>query len=63
MTVNLDDPFLSVKQIAEIFNVKPSHVRIWLTTGKLKGVKFDAQWRVQKSVVIQFAQDAYGDGE
>ena len=63
MTVDLDDPFLTVKQVAEIFNMKPYAIRVWLKEGKLKGVKFDAQWRIQKSVVVQFAQAAYGDGE
>ena len=63
MVIDLDDPFLSVNDVAKIFNVRPYAVRQWLKDGKLKGVKIESQWRVQKSVVIKFAQDAYGEAE
>lgn len=60
MTVNLDDPFLSVERIAKIFDVRPYAVRQWLKDGKLKGAKVESQWRVQTSEVQRFAQEAYG---
>lgn len=60
-TVDLDDPFLSIKQVSEIFAVRPYAVREWIKDGKIKGVKISSQWRIQKSVVQKFAQDAYGD--
>lgn len=59
--VDLDDPFLSIKQVAEIFAVRPYAVREWINKDKIKGVKIAHQWRIQKSVVQKFAQDAYGD--
>ena len=61
--IDLDDPFLTVNKVAEIFSVRPYAVRAWLKEGKMKGVKIDNQWRVQKSVVVAFAQAAYGEEE
>jgi len=61
--VDLNDRFLTIKEIAEIFAVRPYAVREWIKSGKLKGVKLDNQWRVQKSVVQAFAQSKYGEME
>ena len=59
--VDLDDKFLTPKEVADIFGVRTYAVREWLKTGKIKGVKIESQWRIQKSVVQAYAQKKYGE--
>lgn len=61
MTIDVNDPFMPVEDVATIFAVKPYTVRNWLKDGSLRGIKVNNQWRVQKSVVEAFAQAMYGE--
>lgn len=58
---SLENPLLSVAQVAKIFAVKPYTVRMWLKSGKLKGRKVNGQWKVLKSDMIQHLQEQFGD--
>lgn len=58
----VDDPFMTVPEVAKIFAVKPYTVRHWIKEGKLEGVKLPGgQWRVRRSTITEFAQKMYGD--
>lgn len=62
--LNVDDPFLRVPEVAQIFAVKPYTVRQWIKAGKLEGVKLPGgQWRVRRSTVTEFAQKMYGEND
>ncbi|WOL41370.1 helix-turn-helix domain-containing protein (plasmid) [Pyramidobacter sp. YE332] len=43
------DKLLTVKEVAEIIGVHIDTVRIWLRTGRMKGVKFGKAWRIPES--------------
>lgn len=61
-TPTLEDPFLTVPQVAKIFAVKTHTVRLWMREGKMEGHKLPGgQWRILTSTVNKFAQDMYGD--
>jgi excisionase family DNA binding protein len=57
----IDDPLLTVTQVAGIFQVTKGTVRLWLNDKKLKGTKLNTHWRIRKSEVARFANDLYGD--
>jgi excisionase family DNA binding protein len=59
---SLEDPFLTVPQVAEIFAVRTHTIRLWMREGKLEGRKLPGgQWRILQSEVTKFAQAMYGD--
>jgi excisionase family DNA binding protein len=54
--------FLTVGEVAEIFNVTDYTVRVWLKSGKLNGFKpAGQQWRITQSEVVAFANKQYGE--
>lgn len=56
-----DDPYMTVEQIAEFFQVTPYTVRDWLKNSVLAGTKLNGRlWRVRKSEVVRFANEKYG---
>lgn len=55
-----DDPLLSPATVAQIFGVKPYTVTEWINQGKLKGVKVNRLWRIQRSEMIRYANERYG---
>lgn len=58
---SLDDPLLTVDEVAKIFSVTPRTVRLWCSEGKLKSVKLSTGGRrVLKSDMVNFANERYG---
>jgi excisionase family DNA binding protein len=58
----VNDPLLTVSQVADIFQVTKATVRLWLNDGsKLKGIKVNTHWRIRQSEVTRFANQLYGD--
>lgn len=56
-----DDPLLSPRRVAELFDVKPITVIEWIKAGKLKASKVGNRWRIQRSEMVRFANAQYGD--
>ena len=57
-----DDPYMTVEQVAEFFQVTPYTVRDWLKNNILSGTKLNGRlWRVRKSEVVRFANEKYGE--
>jgi len=54
---------LKVRQVAELFEVTPATVRIWLATGVIEGVKIGTghYWRIPESEVDRLATHRHGD--
>jgi predicted site-specific integrase-resolvase len=57
---SLDDPLLSVNTVAEIFDVQPAQVRVWIKSGKIKAQKVLGRWRILQSEVRRVANEEYG---
>jgi excisionase family DNA binding protein len=62
MTLQHIDKLYTVEQIAEIFSVTPSTVRIWLRNEELKGFKLNGRgpWRIREEDAVNFASEKYG---
>lgn len=59
---SVDDPLMTVDEIASIFSVSKYTVREWLRDGKMKGTKIPGgEWRVQHSEMVRFANEKYGE--
>ncbi len=60
---SIEDPFLTVDEIANIFKVTPYTVRHWCRDGEtLHGVKLpNGEWRVLKSEMVRLANAKYGE--
>lgn len=56
------DVLLKVNDVARIFDVLPSTVRVWLNDGTLKGIKIGRghYWRIPQSEVKALANRKYG---
>lgn len=48
------DKFYTVEEIGKLLQVSAFTVRRWLSTGQLKGIKFDGFWRVSESDLQAF---------
>lgn len=60
---SMNDPFLTVSEVAGIFAVTPATVRKWLRDGELSGIKLAGdKWRIQQSEITRYANKKYGDG-
>lgn len=57
-----DDPYMTVEQIAEFFQVSPYTVRTWLKGDEplMTAMKIGTRWRVRQSEVHRFANEKYG---
>lgn len=53
-TIPSDAEFLTPEQVARIFQVKETTVRLWLRRGLMRGVKIGHSWRISKTVVDKF---------
>lgn len=54
-----NDPMMSVKEVAAIFDVTPDTVRIWIKTGRLQACKPGRDYRTKRSWVQEFAGQKY----
>lgn len=50
----MDKEYLTIKDVAELFNVHTNTVRRWLRRGQLPGRQIGRSWRVSKAAI-----DAY----
>ena len=46
--------FYTPEQVAQIFQVKETTVRLWLRRGLLKGIKAGHSWRIPRRAVEEF---------
>jgi excisionase family DNA binding protein len=46
--------FLTVEQAAELLQVHPNTVYLWLQDGKLAGAKIGGTWRIRRSDIDAF---------
>lgn len=60
MTDVTKDPYLSTRQVAMLFGVKPYTIRQWIKDGKLTAVNINSRLKIRKSEVQRLAQDKYG---
>lgn len=56
-----DDPLMSTGDLAACFGVNRKTIERWINANKLNAVKINKQWRVQRSEMIRFANEKYGD--
>lgn len=56
-----DDSLVLYKteQVAEMCQVTPYTVRLWLKEGTLPGVKLENQWRIRRSDLKKFLNERY----
>jgi excisionase family DNA binding protein len=59
--ISLDDPLLTVAEVADIFKVSTYTVREWIERGHFKATKVGTRWRIPKSEVVRYANERYGD--
>jgi len=43
------DRLYTVEEAAQILSIHPDTLRIWLRTGKIKGVKIGRGWRISET--------------
>jgi excisionase family DNA binding protein len=48
--------WLTIKEIAEAFNLDYPSVAEWVREGKLKGLRFGKGWRIRKKWLAEFIQ-------
>lgn len=58
----IDDPLMTVSEIAEMFKVTSYTVRVWLRRGDIKAIQVNTHWRARRSDVEAYANQKYGDG-
>ena len=51
------EKLLTVEDAAKVLLVKPTTIREWLKSGKLKGVKMGRLWRVRESDLETFIKE------
>lgn len=49
-----------IPEIAELFEVEPERVRIWIRTKDLTATKIRGKWTCTKQNLIDFAMERYG---
>lgn len=55
-----EDPLLTVEEVAKIFSVEAYTIRNWIKQDKIKATKLGNLWRIQRSEMIRFANQEYG---
>lgn len=57
-----ENPFRSVKYIAEVLGHKDYTIREWLRDGKIKGFRdqITGEWKILHSDFVAFCQERYG---
>ena len=57
MPVSTRDRLLSVKQVADLFNVRPQYVYRLTSSGRLRSKRVGRHVRVYESVALAFIED------
>jgi excisionase family DNA binding protein len=52
------DEYLTIEEAASRVKVKPDTVRLWLRTGRLKGLKAGRLWRVKTTDLEAFLEQS-----
>lgn len=57
------ETYLKVSDVAKMFDVLPSTVRVWLNDGTLRGIKIGKghYWRIPVSAAMELANKRHGD--
>lgn len=55
------DPFLTIGQVANIFQVKDYTVREWCKSGEIRATKIGGQWRIRQSDMEAYVNKKYGE--
>lgn len=64
--MNPEERLLTVQEVAEFLRLSTHTVRLWLQTGKLRGLRVGGRWRVWESDLYAFlkaAETADKEGE
>lgn len=57
----MPEELYTVPQIAQMFQVTPYTVRVWLREGDMRGIKVgNGRWRVSRQELIRVANVKYG---
>lgn len=56
--MNPEERLLTVREVAEYLRLSPRTVRLWLQTGKLRGLRVGGRWRVRESDLVEFLRAA-----
>ena len=58
----MSEQLYKVREVAELFDVTPGTIRIWLNEGTLRGIKIGKghYWRVPASAVEELATSRWG---
>lgn len=60
-TEPITERFMSVSQVADMFQVTPYTIREWIKDEKLDAVKLGSRWRIKYSSVCKLANIKYGE--
>lgn len=58
----MTEKYYKVQEVADLFEVTPATIRIWLNDGTLRGVKIGKgyYWRIPASAVEELATSRWG---
>lgn len=56
--MNPEERLLTVQEVAERLRLSARTVRLWLQTGKLRGLRVGGRWRVRESELHAFLRAA-----
>lgn len=56
-------PFMSVTEVAELFEITPATVREWCREGRISATKPGRDWKIVREDVLAMAQSAFGSEE
>lgn len=56
------EPLMKVREVADLFDVTPATVRVWLADGTIRGIKIGKghYWRIPQSAAIELANKRHG---
>jgi len=52
------DDWITTKEAAEISRYTRQHVRLLITSGKVKGQRFGREWQVSKAALLAYTRKA-----
>lgn len=61
--MNPVERLLTVQEVAERLRLSTRTVRLWLQTGRLKGLRVGGRWRVRDSDLMEFLREAEEAGK
>lgn len=56
--MNSEVRLLTVQEVADRLRLSARTVRLWLQTGRLKGLRVGGRWRVRESDLMEFLREA-----